>query len=36
MDLLEIEWNDVDWIGRAQDVDNWSALVNAVLNYRVP
>jgi hypothetical protein len=35
-DLREIEWNDVDWIGMAQDRDQWRALVNAVLNLRVP
>jgi hypothetical protein len=36
MDLLEIGWGDVDWIGLAQDRDKWRALVNAVVNLRVP
>jgi hypothetical protein len=36
MDLLEIGWSGVDWIGLAQDRDKWRALVNAVMNLRVP
>jgi hypothetical protein len=36
MDLLEIGWGSVDWIGLAQDRDKWRALVNAVMNLRVP
>jgi hypothetical protein len=32
MDLGEVEWGDVDWIGLAQDRDRWRALVNSVLN----
>jgi hypothetical protein len=35
VDLLEIGWGGVDWIGLAQDRDNWRALVNAVMNLRV-
>jgi hypothetical protein len=36
MDLVEVRWSDVDWIGLAQDRDRWRALVNSVLNLRVP
>jgi hypothetical protein len=36
MDLVELGWDDVDSIGLAQDRDRWRALVNSVLNLRVP
>jgi hypothetical protein len=36
MDLLEIRWGGVDWIGLALDRDKWRALVNSVLNLQVP
>jgi hypothetical protein len=36
MDLGEVGWSDVDWIGLAQGRDRWRALVNSVLNLRVP
>jgi hypothetical protein len=36
MDLGEVGWGDVDWIGLAQDRNRWKALVNSVLNLRVP
>jgi hypothetical protein len=36
MDLGEVEWDDVGWIGLAQDRNRWRALVNSVLNLRVP
>jgi hypothetical protein len=36
MDLGEVGWGDVDWIGLAQDRKRWRALVNAVFNLRVP
>jgi hypothetical protein len=36
IDLREIGWDGVDWIHIAQDKDQWKALVNTVLNLRVP
>jgi hypothetical protein len=36
MDLVEVGWGDVDWIGLAQDRDKWKALVNGVMNLLVP
>jgi hypothetical protein len=36
MDLVEVGWGDVDWVGLAQDRDRWRALVNSALNLRVP
>jgi predicted small integral membrane protein len=36
MDLLEIGLIVVDWIGLAQDRYRWGALVNSVMNLRVP
>jgi hypothetical protein len=36
MDLVEVGWDDMNWIGLAQDRDKWRALLNSVLNVRVP
>jgi hypothetical protein len=36
MDLGEIEWEGVDWIELPQDRHQWKALVNTVMNLRVP
>jgi hypothetical protein len=36
MDVGEIRWGAVDWISLAQDGDKWRALVNTVMNLRVP
>jgi hypothetical protein len=36
MVLRVIGWAGMDWIGLAQDNDQWRALVNMVMNLRVP
>jgi hypothetical protein len=35
MDLEEVGWGDVDWIGLVQDRKRWRELANSVLNLRV-
>jgi hypothetical protein len=36
IDPREIGWDGMDWIDLAQDRDQWRALVNTVMNLRVP
>jgi hypothetical protein len=36
MDLREIGWEGVDWMHLAWDRDHWRAVVNTIMNLRVP
>jgi hypothetical protein len=36
VDIQEMGWSGVDWIELAEDGDRWRALVNAVMNLRIP
>jgi hypothetical protein len=36
IDLREIGWDGMDWIDLAEDSDQWRALVDMVMNLRVP
>ena len=34
--LQEVGWEGMEWIDLAQERDRWLAVVNAVMNLRVP
>jgi hypothetical protein len=36
IDLREIGWDGMDWFDLAEGRDQWRALVNTVMNLRVP
>jgi hypothetical protein len=36
MNLREIGWDGMDWIDLAEDRNQWRALVNTVMDLRVP
>jgi hypothetical protein len=36
IDRREIGWDRMDWIDLAQDRDQWKALVNTIMNFRIP
>jgi hypothetical protein len=36
INVVVVGWGDVEWIGLAQDMDKWRALVNAVTSLRDP
>jgi hypothetical protein len=36
MDFMEIGWEGADWMHLAHDRDQWRAVVNAIMNLRVP
>jgi hypothetical protein len=36
IDIREIGWDSMDWLDLVQDSDQWRALVNTVINLRIP
>jgi hypothetical protein len=35
MEVGEIGWGDVDWIGVVQNRDQWAALEDRVMNFQI-
>jgi hypothetical protein len=35
VDLMEVGWEDADWVGLVQHRDKWPAVVNAVMNLQI-
>jgi hypothetical protein len=35
-DLREIGWDGMDWIDLVQGRDQWRAIANTIMNFRVP
>jgi len=36
MDLVEVGWEDVDWVRVARVRDQWRSLVNTVIDFWIP
>jgi hypothetical protein len=36
IELRETGWNGMEWVDLAEGTDQWRALVNTVMNLRVP
>jgi hypothetical protein len=36
IDLRDTEWGGIDWPDLAQEMYQWRAVVNTVMNFRVP
>jgi len=34
--VIQVRWEDMNWIDLAQDRDLWRAIVNVIMNLRVP
>jgi hypothetical protein len=35
MELENVEWEGMDWIGVAQDTERWQAVVNEAMNFQI-